>query len=73
MLNVLAASLFALTAGALGAFAIAAGSAFPLAQVLVTTADGDVFVAGEGDDCRTAWIGASIPADWVELTCVQVR
>ena len=40
-------------------------------QIEVTTAEGDLFIAGRGDDCVAAWQGAVVPKGWTQIVCVQ--
>jgi hypothetical protein len=42
----------------------------PAFDIIVTTADGNVYVAGSGGDCAAAWDRAAIPADWREIICI---
>lgn len=44
----------------------------PRVELRATTTSGDVYIAGTGDTCADAFIGAVYPADWRELTCVMV-
>lgn len=45
------------------------------AEIVATDARGNVWIAGSGDDCAAAWVGAfdHVPADWLELACVEYR
>ncbi|UVK46764.1 hypothetical protein BPNPMPFG_002472 [Mesorhizobium sp. AR07] len=58
-----------------GGFALASSApavpAVPVYQIEVTTFDGQLFIAGRGDDCRAAWQGAVIPKGWTEIVCVE--
>lgn len=42
-------------------------------EIIVTTFDGNTYVAGSGDDCTAAWERAAIPSDWREITCEESR
>lgn len=39
-------------------------------RLMVETYSGDLYIAGQGDDCRAAWEGAVIPTDWHSIKCV---
>ncbi|QPC91493.1 hypothetical protein [Mesorhizobium sp. INR15] len=72
----LAKLIAATLATAAGSFAIAFGlppetATAPVYQIEVTTYDGQLFIAGSGDDCRAAWQGAVVPKGWQEIVCVQ--
>lgn len=43
----------------------------PRFEVRVVTYDGDLFIAGSGDDCRSAWEGARVPRGWQSIECVD--
>lgn len=64
--------LFGLAACATFAAALALTSINPRTELLARMNDGNVYVAGSGDDCADAFKDAVIPAGWRELTCVQV-
>lgn len=42
-------------------------------EIEVITDDGNVYVAGVGDDCRAAWQGAKVPHDWQQIRCIKSR
>lgn len=44
-----------------------------LAFIIAITFNGDVYVAGSGDDCRTAWENSELPADWETVQCYEVE
>lgn len=70
MLKLIAATVATFT----GSFALACSLPDPVTvyQIEVTTYDGNLYVAGSGDDCRAAWQGADIPAGWMQIICVPV-
>ena len=41
----------------------------PVWDLVATTATGDAYVIGSGDDCRAAWRNVRIPADWTSVRC----
>ncbi|RVC71337.1 hypothetical protein EN759_00545 [Mesorhizobium sp. M00.F.Ca.ET.038.03.1.1] len=43
----------------------------PRFEVRVTTYDGQLFIAGSGDDCPSAWQGAVVPKGWQSIECVD--
>ncbi|MGX7874398.1 hypothetical protein ACVDG5_018050 [Mesorhizobium sp. ORM6] len=43
----------------------------PRFEVRVVTYDGQLFVAGSGDDCVSAWQGARVPKGWQSIECVD--
>ena len=64
------------TALALALAALIAAPA-PLAHVayvelIVIDSTGNEWVAGSGDDCAAAFVGAVIPEDWREIACSYV-
>lgn len=40
--------------------------------IRATDSAGNVYVAGSGDDCVSAWESAHVPADWRDIICIQV-
>ncbi|RWP29506.1 hypothetical protein [Mesorhizobium sp.] len=63
-------------ATAAGSFALACSvpaepEPAPLYEVRVVTYDGQLFIAGRGDDCVSAWQGAVIPKGWQQIICVE--
>ncbi|TGV43852.1 hypothetical protein [Mesorhizobium sp. M8A.F.Ca.ET.142.01.1.1] len=45
----------------------------PRFEVRVVTYDGQLFIAGSGDDCRAAWQGAEVPKGWQSIECVDAN
>lgn len=43
----------------------------PRYEVRVVTYAGQLFIAGSGDDCRSAWQGAEVPRGWQSIECVE--
>lgn len=43
----------------------------PRFEVRVTTYDGQLFIAGSGDDCPSAWQAARVPPGWQSIECVD--
>ncbi|WP_191126160.1 hypothetical protein [Mesorhizobium sp. B2-1-2] len=61
---------------AVGSFALACSmpaeiATAPRFEVRVVTYDGQLFIAGSGNDCRAAWEGAVIPKGWQDIECVD--
>jgi hypothetical protein len=48
-------------------------TATPVYELRVTDHDGNLYIAGRGDDCPAAFQGAKFPADWRELICVRAQ
>lgn len=44
----------------------------PHFEIQVITYSGDLFIAGSGDDCRSAWEAAHVPKGWQTIRCVEV-
>ncbi|MER9524026.1 hypothetical protein NKI96_10620 [Mesorhizobium sp. M0292] len=73
MLAKLAAAMVATFAGSVAlAYSIPAEpETAPRFEVRVATYDGQLFIAGSGDDCRSAWQGAKVPKGWQSIECVD--
>lgn len=41
----------------------------PTFEIVAETYDGNIYVAGVGDSCASAWEGARVPADWRDIIC----
>ncbi|MER9680801.1 hypothetical protein NKJ23_15915 [Mesorhizobium sp. M0184] len=72
----LAKLIAAMCATAAGSFALACQVPAepvqaPRFEVRVVTYDGQLFIAGSGDDCRAAWQGAVVPKGWQSIECVD--
>ncbi|RWO06333.1 MAG: hypothetical protein EOS07_22100 [Mesorhizobium sp.] len=72
----LAKLIAAMCATAAGSFALACSvpaEPAPRFEVRVVTYDGQLHIAGSGDDCRAAWQGAQghVPRDWQSIECVD--
>lgn len=72
----LAKLLAATVATGVGSFAIACSlpaqpEPAPRFEIRVTTYDGQLFIAGSGDDCPSAWQGARVPLGWQSIECVD--
>ncbi|RWP69522.1 hypothetical protein [Mesorhizobium sp.] len=74
----LAKLIAAMCATAAGSFALACSvpaepEPAPRFEVRVVTYDGQLFIAGSGDDCVAAWQGAQghVPRDWQSIECVD--
>lgn len=66
----------AMVASAAGSFALAASmpaepETAPRFEVRAVTYDGQLFIAGSGDDCRAAWTHARVPSGWQSIECVD--
>lgn len=44
-----------------------------LAVIIAITFNGDIYVAGSGDDCRAAWEHVELPKDWERIECVNLE
>lgn len=66
-------SIFALASAAVYA-AAASTPAYDAPEYVIRATDsaGNVYIAGSGDDCVSAWESAHVPADWRDIICIQV-
>lgn len=60
-------------AGVTVAMAVAAFPVHDSYQLQATDHQGNLYIAGSGDDCAATFKGAQLPIDWRELTCVKVK
>lgn len=44
----------------------------PVTNLEVVTFSGNVYIAGQGDDCLQAMRGAVLPEDWRSIRCIEV-
>ncbi len=66
-------SLFAVASAATYAAAVSTPAYdAPEYVIRVTDSQGDVYFAGSGDDCISAWENAVVPADWRDIICIEI-
>lgn len=44
-----------------------------LALIIAVTFNGNIHVAGMGDDCFAAWQGVVLPNDWQTIECIEIE